>query len=309
MARRVILDVDPGVDDAMAICLALADPGLEVVAVTAGGGNVAPGQATRNVQAVIEQLDPSRWPRMGSASSDQVLRVDAGYFYGVDGFCGVDFPVAELHHRHPSVKVIYDEVTTAPEEVTIIATAPLTNIAATLKRDPNIASQIGHLIVLGGTLGGPGNVTPAAEFNVYCDAESARQVFRSPVTKTVIPIDVSGKVVFDYDLMNRLPGGASRTGALLRQMLPGAFLAHRQRMGLEGIYVHDVVAVVAALQPELFTTRMLHGDVETEGELTHGVTVFDQRHRPEEQPNMAVAVDVDAAGVVDCILRILDRAG
>ena len=90
MARRVILDVDPGVDDAMAICLALADPGLEVVAVTASGGNVAPGQATRNVQAVIEQLDPARWPRMGSASSDQVLRVDAGYFYGIDGFCGFD---------------------------------------------------------------------------------------------------------------------------------------------------------------------------------------------------------------------------
>ena len=185
MAKKVILDVDPGIDDAVAICLALADPSLDVLAITAVGGNVQPDQATRNVHTIIEQLDPPRWPRLGAASSERMLRVDARHLFGTDGFCGAHFPVAELHHQRPSVKVISDEVRGAPGEVTIIATGPLSNIAAALQQQPDLAEMIGQLVILGGTVSGPGNVTPTAEFNVYCDAEAARDVFRSPVTKTI----------------------------------------------------------------------------------------------------------------------------
>lgn len=307
MARKVILDMDPGVDDAMALCLALADERLDVLAVTATGGNVSPDQATVNVQTLVEQLDPPHRPRLGAAPSDQLLRRDGYHLFGTDGLCGALFPVADLHHRHPSAKVICDEVRTSPSEVTIIAAGPLSNVAAALKQQPDIASLIGHLIILGGTLSGPGDVSPAAEFNVYCDAEAARAVFCSPVTKTLIPVDVARRVIFYYDLLERIPDDNSRTGRLLRHILPGAFLAYRQLLGIEGIHVNDVVAVVAALHPELFTTEPLHGDVETEGQLTYGSTVFDLRHRPEKHPNMDVAVDVDVAGVIDCILRGLAR--
>lgn len=308
MARKVILDVDPGVDDAVGICLALADPTLDVLAVTAVGGAVGADQVTRNVQAIVEQLDPQRWPRLGAASSEQMQRVDARHLFGVDGLCGAQLPCAELHHQRPSVKVISDEVRAAPGEITIIATGPLSNIAAALQQQPDLASEIGHLIILGGTLSGPGNVTAAAEFNVYCDAEAARDVFRSPVTKTLIPVDVSMQVLFGFDFLEAVGRGESRTAQLLQKILPGAFRSYRQQLGLEGIYLNDAIAIVAAIHPELFTTERLHGDVETEGVLTHGVTVFDRRQRAESRPNMDVVTELSAEGVVDCIYRTLGAA-
>src|SRR5215213_10079806 len=127
--KKVILDVDPGIDDAVALTLALFDPSLEVVAVTAVGGNVGPDQATRNVQAIIEQLDPPRWPRIGVASSsDDGLPANSANIFGADGLGNSQFQVSELQHRHPSEKVICDEIRAAPEEITLIALGPLTNI-------------------------------------------------------------------------------------------------------------------------------------------------------------------------------------
>lgn len=308
MPRKVILDMDPGVDDAVALCLALAEPALDVVAVTATGGVVAPRQATLNVQTVIEQVDPPRWPRIGAALADQELRTDGRRLFGDNGFCGAHFEVSELHNRHNSIKVISDEVRKAPGQVTIVATGPLSNLAALLRAEPDIATEIGHLIVLGGTVEGPGDVTPAAQFNIYCDAESARLVFRSPVTKTLIPLDVSRRVMLGFDVLDRLSKRESRTARFLSKILPGAYRTHRQLLGIEGLYVHDVVAMVATMHPELFTTEPMHGDVETVGELTHGATVFDRRRVTENRPNMEVAVDIDAPAVLDVILRGLEAA-
>jgi purine nucleosidase len=307
MARKVILDVDPGVDDAVAMCLALAAPEFDVLAITAVGGNVRADQATRNVQAIVEQLDPPRWPRLGAASSERMLRVDARHLFGVDGLCGAHFPCADLHHQRPSAKVIADEVRAAPGDVTIIALGPLSNIAAALQQ-PDLAPLIGHLIILGGTVSGPGNITPAAEFNIYCDAEAARDVFCSPVTKTLIPIDVTTRILFGFDMLQKIPGEESRVGSLLQRLLPGAFRSYRQELGLEGIHLDDAVAVIAAIHPELFTTERMHGEVEIEGTLTHGATVFDRRRHPENRPNLDVAVDVDEAAVADCIYRMLSAA-
>jgi purine nucleosidase len=308
MARRIILDVDPGIDDAVALCLALGEPSLDVLAVTATGGAVAPEQATRNVQAIVEQLDPPRWPRLGAASSEQVLRCDGRHLFGANGLCGAHFAVAQRHHRHPSVKVICDEVRAEPGAITIVAMGPLSNIAAALQQQPDLAAMIGHLIILGGTLNGPGNVTAAAEFNIYCDAESARAVFRSKITKTLIPIDLTSRVTLDLDVLEKLPNDEAFGGGLLRKLLPGAFRAYRQQLGMEGIHLHDAVAIVAAIHPELFTTERMHGDVETEGTLTYGATVFDRRRLPESQPNMDVVVDMDTAAVTECILRGLTKA-
>lgn len=308
MARKIILDVDPGIDDAVALCMALGDPSLDVVAVTATGGTVSPEQSTSNVQAIVEQLDPSRWPRLGTAASDQMLRADARHLFGVDGMCGAHFAVAKRHHQHSSVKVICDEVRSSPGDVTIISTGPLTNIASALQQQPDLANMIRHLIMIGGTIGGPGNVTAAAEFNIYCDAEAAKNVFHSSVTKTLIPIDISSRVVLSFDLLEKIPNGESRAGELLRRILPGAFRVYRQQLGVEGIHLHDAVAIVAALEPDLFTTERMYGDVETDGTLTYGATVFDRRRNPDSRPNMDVAVDMNTDAVMDHIMRRLTRA-
>lgn len=308
MAKKVILDVDPGVADAVALCMALLDPRLEVVAATATGGNVAPEQATRNVQALIEQLDPSRWPRIGAADPEQLLLVDSRELWGEDGLCGADFHVAELHHRHSAVKILSNEIRAAPHEITILACGPLTNIAAAIQREPDLASLIGHLIIVGGTLGGPGNVTPAAEFNIYCDAEAARTVFMAPITMTMMPLDTTSKVILRFDVLDQIPKATTRIGKVLRAILPGALLASHQRLGVEGLMVPEAVATAAFLQPELVTTERRHCDVELSGELTRGATVIDRRRASPYPTNMDVATDINAEGAIDTILRSLRQA-
>jgi purine nucleosidase len=303
MARKVILDVDPGIDDAVALTLALFDPRLEVVAVTATGGNVPPEQATKNVQTIIEQLNPPRWPRVGAASPEQLLPTDGRRIHGSDGLGNAHFETAELHNLHLSEKVIYDEVRSAPESITIVALGPLSNIAVAFQRDPMLASQIGGLLIRGGTVTGSGNVTPAAEFNFYCDPPAAQAVFRSPTTKTLIPLDITSRLVMTFDLFDQLPSEVTRVGKFLRRILPFAFRSHRQELGLEGIYLHDAVAILALTNPELFETADMAGDVETTGELTSGATIFDRREVREWRRNIDVATEVDVAGVRDGILR------
>ncbi|MDY0167843.1 MAG: nucleoside hydrolase [Thermoguttaceae bacterium] len=310
MARKVILDCDPGIDDALALCLALFDPQLEVLAVTAVGGNVTPAQATRNVQAVIEQLDPPRWPRLGAASVPEAgLPVDGRNLHGSDGLGGADFEVAELHHLHPAEKVICDQIRGAPRgSVSIIALGPLTNIARAFQRDPELPGLIGDLTIMGGTVSGPGNITPAAEFNIYCDPLAAKAVLRSPSTKTLVPLDVTNRIVLTFDLLNQLPDASTKVGNILHRILPPAFRGYRQQYGLEGIHVHDTVTLMAALHPELFTIEEMAGDVETAGELTVGMTVFDRRRVPIWRRNIGVAQHLREREVIDAILRGIREA-
>lgn len=310
MAKKVILDCDPGIDDAMALCMALFDPRLEVLAVTAVGGNCSPAQATRNVQAIVEQLDPRRWPRLGTASPpDRGLPVDGRYLHGIDGLGGAQFEVAELHHLHPSEKVICDVVRAHGEgAVTVVALGPLTNLARAFARDPELPSSIGQIVMMGGAVAGPGNITPAAEFNIYCDPLSAQAVFRSRSTKTLIPLDVTNRIVLSYDLFNQLPDESTKVGRFLRKILPPAFRGYRQQFGLEGIHVHDAVTLMAVTHPGLFTMWEMAGDVETSGELTIGSTVFDRRRVPAWRHNMEVAMEMDAEKVIEAIIRGIHEA-
>lgn len=307
MPRKVILDLDPGVADAVALCMALVDPHLDVVATTATGGNVGPELATRNVQALVEQLDPQRWPRIGAADPAQLLRTDSRELWGEDGLCGADFHVAELHHRHTAVKVLSDEIKAAPGQVTVVACGPLSNIAAALQREPELATLIGHLVIVGGTLGGPGNVSPIAEFNIFCDPEAARIVFQAPATMTLVPLDVTTKVVLRYDTLDQIPKATTRLGRVLRAILPGAFLASHQRLGVEGLVVPEAVAVAMVQRPELVTTNRYHCDVELSGELTCGATVIDRRRNAPHWPNIDVVTDINVAATVDSILRGLQQ--
>jgi inosine-uridine nucleoside N-ribohydrolase len=310
MPRKVIIDCDPGIDDAIALTMALFDPRLEVVGVTAVAGNVSAEQSTRNVQALIEQLDPPRYPRLGAATQvDALAMFDNRNLFGEDGLGNAGLASSKLARQHPAEKLICDEVRAAPGEVTLICLGPLTNVAAALAREPQLISMLGRLVIMGGSVNGIGNATAAAEYNIYFDPHSARQVFRSPTTKTLIPLDVTTQVTWSLDLLDQLPAESTRAGNLLRKVLPFLFRTYRREMGLEGIHLHDAVAMAAVLHPELFTTRDLSGDVETAGELTLGATVFDRRGIAHNRGDMEVALEVDAAGVSDCVVRALLDAG
>jgi purine nucleosidase len=309
-ARKIIIDCDPGIDDAVALCLALFDPRLEVVAVTATPGNVDGHQATRNVQTLIEHLDPPKWPRLGAASiTDHVPAAEARHIHGQDGLGDVGLVGAELHHPRPADKVIADVLRDMPGEVSIVTLGPLTNVARAIQRDPDLATMLDRIIMVGGSVSGIGNVTPSAEFNMFCDPEAARAVFRSRTTKTLIPLDVTTQVVLTFDLVDKLPSATTRAGSLLRKIVPFLYRAFRQELGREGILLHDAVGILATLQPELFETEDLAGDVEVAGDLTCGATIFDRRSRPEWRNNMEVATAIDEATATDCILRGLKFAG
>lgn len=309
MRRKVILDVDPGIDDAVALVMALFDPRLEVVAVTATGGNVPAEQATANLQALVGLLDPPRLPRLGLAPTDTVPPEMPFNMHGADGLGGIDLPRAQLHGGHVSEKVIWETFRAHPREITFVALGPLTNLSRVLARDPSIAELIGAVVIAGGTVQGAGNVTPAVDFNFYCDPRAARHIVREPITKTLVPLETTEQVTFDFDLLDQVPDASSRAGDILRRMLPHAFRAHRQLLGSEGISLHDVVALVAVTNPELFERTTVAADVEIGGELTAGMLVVDRRTVRQWRPNLDLLVSCDALAVKDCILRGLAVAG
>jgi len=310
MTRKVILDCDPGIDDAVALSIALFDPRVEVVAVTATAGNVGAEQASRNVQAIIEQLDPVRFPRVGSATApEECSGTNARHLHGEDGLGNAGIVVSRLHHQHPSEKVISDAVRAAPNHVTLVCLGPLTNVARAFQRDPDLPSMVDRIVMSGGTVNGIGNITAAAEYKMHFDPNSARRVFQSPVTKTLIPLDVTRMLKITLDLMDAIPSESSRVGAFLRRVLPFFYRAYHQQLGQESVFLHDVVALAAVLEPELFEFKEMAGDVETRGELTLGATVFDRRENSRWLPNMDVAMGMDGAKVLDVIVTSLALAG
>ena len=309
MLRKVILDVDPGIADAVALAMALFDPRLEVVAVTACAGNVSPEQATRNVQGLIEYLDPPRWPRLGAAPvGEETWLPDHQALYGPRGLGPLDLPVAELHHLHPADKVIIDEVRAAPDQVTIVCLGPLSNLAAAMQRDPAVAGLIGRVVVCGGTYADPGDVGPVVEFNMACNPLAAHHVFHSRTTKTLIPLDVARQVEFGIDLLQLIPQEQTRLGRLLHPILGYLFRAYRERQGMEGVYLPEAIALTYLVQPELFQTVFAAGDIETSGELTQGATIFDRRPRPQWKPNIDVATRMNADEVTRHIVASLHNA-
>jgi inosine-uridine nucleoside N-ribohydrolase len=296
MPRKVICISDPGIDGAFALSLALLDPELDVLAVAASPGNVTAEQATHNVHTVVEQLDPPRWPRVGAALPI-AYEVDGANLHGPGGLGGVDVPCAQLHHPHPADKLIIDLVRQFPGEVTILVMGPPTTLARAMDRDPELSSLIRNVVCLGGSWREPGNATAVAEFHFYCDPLASRQVLRSGMPITLVPLDVMRKLLFSpSDLLN-LPAPESRASRFLSKILPHAIRNTASLYGVEGFHLKDVVGVAMVSIPSAFTTRPMVVDVELTGDLTRGMSVFDQRWTCTAKPNVDMAMAVDLAAV------------
>jgi inosine-uridine nucleoside N-ribohydrolase len=304
MTRKAILVTDPGIDGAFAAALALTDPAIDVLGLAATAGNVSAEQATRNVHIIVEQLDPPRWPRLGAALTVG-YEADALKLHGPGGLGGAEFPCAQLHHPHPSDKLITDLVRLHPKEVSVLILGPCTTFARALDRDPELATLVERLIVLGGAWHEPGDATAVAEFHFACDPVSARQVLRCGAPVTLIPLDVSRKVVFSPTDLLQLPAPESRPSHFLRQIVPFGIGATSGMYGIEGLHLLDVLGLVALTQPGSVSTRGLLADVETRGELTRGMSVFDARWGIKAKPNVDLAVGVDVQAVRQYISRTL----
>lgn len=307
MRRNVILVADPGIDGAFAIALAVQDANLNVIGVAATAGNVAADQATRNVHIVIEQIDPSRWPRMGAALPVE-YDVDGTRLHGPGGLGGVDFPCAGLHHPHPSDKLLIDLVRQFPREVTVVVLGPLTTLARALDRDPELPALVERIICVGGTWHEPGNASPVAEFHFFCDPPAARQVLRCGAPLTLIPLDVTRKLLFSPTELLELPPASSRTGGFLRQVVPFGVGATSNIYGLEGFHLKDVAGILAATLPASVSTRPMAVDVEVRGELTRGMSVVEARPDRKATPNVDLAIGIDVSAARSYIRGVLQGA-
>lgn len=306
MAEKVILVADPGIDAAFAIALALNDPGLEVLAVAATGGNVSPELATRNVHVVVEQIDPPRWPRIGTALAVEYDR-NAVALHGPDGLGGLNFPCARLHHPHPSDKLISDTVHQYPGEVTVLILGPATAVARALDRDPELGRAIRRIILVGGTWHEPGDAGPVTEFHFRCDPEATRQVIRCGSPLTLLPLDVTRKLVFSPADLRQLGAGENHTARFLGKVLPMLLVPTAGLYGIEGAYLNDALAVAAVARPTAFTIESVVADVETRGELTRGMSVFDTRWSTGARPNVQVATGVEVTVVRQYVNAVLNE--
>lgn len=313
MTQKLIIDADPGIGDALAIALALLDPDVDVVGITPTAGATSGENASLNVQAIVSLLDPPKWPRLGwvggqPSSSAMLGGPDPQVLNGSTGLGDLEIPIAAPHQHHESAKMLIDLVRTHPHELTLLALGPLTNIELALERHPELLMELNELVIQGGSVGAGGDATATAEFNIFAAPEAARNVLGSPAAKTLVPLDTTQQVTLTYSHYGRLNiDENTRAGRLLEQTLPFAFRAHHEHLGVEGIAIPEVVALVSILHPRLFERQSMCVDVETQGELTRGTTVFDRRRRSHRSPNIDVIQDVDPQGVLDHLTRIITR--
>jgi inosine-uridine nucleoside N-ribohydrolase len=304
MAKKVVLISDPGIDGAFAIALALYDPELEIVGMLATPGNVSADQATKNLRIVMDQLDPPRWPRLGAAPQIE-YEIDGTKLHGPNGLGHTDFPCASLHHLPSSEKLLGELAKQYPHELTVICMGPLTVVARAMDLCPDLPRLVKRIVVVGGSLHEPGNAGPVSEFHFYCDPKAAKQVLSCDASITLVPLDMMRKVLFaPTDLL----GGSSELSPVypfLRQVIPYGVAATSHLYGIEGFHLKDVLGIIAVTMPEVAQTKHMQVDVETQGELTRGMSVFDRRSWCKTTPNVDVMVEVETKDVRDYIKRII----
>jgi len=303
--KKVIIDCDPGIDDAVALLCALKSPELEINAITAAGGNVAPEMGFRNICRILECLQLKTWPPLGQGLPGTAQIPGAQEIHGADGLGNSHLPLTRSPEPHSAAELIIKTIARNPGQISIIATAPLSNIAQALTLKASLADAIQELVIMGGATQVPGNVSASAEFNIFMNPEAARDVFRSGAKITLLPLDVTQKVIFTPEHLERVRESKSPAATLLSRIIPHSFKTHQKFEGIKGCYLHDALAVAAAVQPSLFKTRRLFVDVETQGELTRGMTVADLRYRSQARPNMNVVMEVDAEAFLEFLIQRL----
>jgi purine nucleosidase len=296
---RVIIDTDPGVDDALALLLAMRSPELQIEAITPVAGNVPLELTLPNALRMVEIAGRTDIPVAAGAKGPLVRRlVTATYAHGENGLGGAVFPEPKTRPAStPAAQLIREIVRKYPGEVTLITIGPLTNIAAALALDSELPRLIRGLVMMGGSLSG-GNITPAAEFNVYVDPEAARMVFQSGIPITMVGLDVTRKTSLTDAHLRALEAGQSAVSQAAAKIARNA-MEHNRRQGfLAGPNMHDSLAVAAFLDPSILTFEEYYVDVETTGELTAGETLGyspkagDLRRTPEKEKEAAAAMQI-----------------
>ncbi len=298
MKRKVILDVEPGITDVLTLYMALFEPELDVLGITVCGGENSMPAALRCVQRILDALEPPKIPRLGVGMGYLPMPMgDLEAFHSSAFFSAMELSDADYVSVHPACRIITELVLENPREITLLSLGPLTNSARVLTSRRDLAPLFHRVIMVGGSVLAPGNASAVAEYNMYRDPFAAEQVFRTPIPKTLIPLDVTSRVVLDYDILHFLPSDETPTGKFLRSTVCRLLQLHREWMGIEGIFAFGMVGLLALLHPEFFSGKMMYGEVESEGEKTCGMTVFERRFNASPTPNVEVMTGINAPAV------------
>ncbi|WP_394691042.1 nucleoside hydrolase [Hoeflea sp.] len=308
--RKIIIDTDPGQDDAAAIMLALASSELEVLGITAVAGNVPLSRTALNARIVTEICGRSDVPVFAGAEAPLKRKlVTAEHVHGKTGLDGVEMfePSRPLEQAHAVDFIIESLRANAEKTVTLCPLGPLTNIAMAFERAPDIIARVEHIVLMGGGYFEGGNITPAAEFNIYVDPEAAKIVFGAGVPITMMPLDVTHKVLTTRTRVDRLRANGNRASLEMASMLEFFERYDEQKYGTDGGPLHDPTVIAWLIDPDMFTGRNCNVEIETGSDLTLGATVVDWWKVTDRKENALVIGGVDADRFFDLFIERLGR--
>lgn len=304
MPRKIIIDTDPGQDDAVAILLAFASPEFEILGLTAVAGNVPLPLTEKNARKICE-LAGRGDAKVFAGAVRPLIRplVTAEYVHGKTGLDGPDLPepTMALQKQYAVDFLVETLMAHPPGTITLCTLGPLTNIALALIREPRIASRIQQIVAMGGGFFEGGNTTPAAEFNIYVDPQAARVVFHSGVPITLIPLDCTHKALTSRVRVAKFREMANRAGPVVAELLDFFERFDERKYGTDGGPLHDPCVIAWLLKPALFSGRDVHVAIECESELTMGMTVIDWWGVTGKPPTAHVIKDVDSQGFFDLL--------
>lgn len=296
MTRALLIDTDPGIDDAVAIALALAVPDVDVIGITTVGGNTGLTHTTRNALRLLEFLGRTDIPV--ASGYDQPYRrpkklEEATAVHGADGFAGVNLPdpVTQVVSTNSS-DFLAEKIRSSKNPVTLVAIGPLTNIAHLLDAHPDVVGLIDRFVIMGGAAH-TGNVTPVAEFNIWHDPEAAKRVFASGLEVVMVGLDATHRTKTFEELWSWLPD-AGQFGEVFKTMIDAYTDFYHSVYGERMTHQHDALAMAEAIWPGIMETSKAFIDVECESDLTLGMTVTDVRMRQGQKPNSFVAWGLDS---------------
>ncbi|KAG2728310.1 hypothetical protein I3760_01G199200 [Carya illinoinensis] len=315
--KKIIIDTDPGIDDAMAIFLALQSPEVEVIGLTTIYGNVYTTLATRNALHLLEVAGRTDIPVAEGShvtiTNETKLRI-ADFVHGTDGLGNQNFPPPKGKPTEQSAaSFLIDQANLYPGKVTVVALGPLTNVALAIQQDPAFSKNIGQIVILGGAFAVNGNVNPAAEANIYGDPDAADIVFTSGADVLAVGINVTHQVVLTDADREKLAKSEGKFAQYLCKILDVYFSYHYNAYNTNGVYLHDPTALLAAVDPSLIT--YIEGVVRVQNcGITRGLTILYNKQKRfgevtewTDKPTVKVAVTVDAPAVVKLLMeRLID---
>ncbi len=303
--QRIILDTDPGIDDALALFLALGSPEIALEAVTTVSGNVSVEQTTYNALSLLTLTGNTDIPVAYGSSQPLVReRVDAAHVHGKNGLGEVLLPeptIAPVEQQ--AVDLIIETVMGNSGEITLVPIGPLTNIALAVREEPSIAQHVREVVIMGGAARVPGNVTPSAEFNIFADPHAASIVFHAGWPLRLVSLDVTQRVSLHRHHVDTLAQRGGKVATVIKDMLNYYFDVFGPQYGYTTFQMHDPLCLAAVFQPDLITWEQAYVDVELAGTLTLGETVAYFRKANAPAPNMQVSVEVDSERFIDMFME------